>query len=168
MGKAIKKALGFVASIGLIVAGVVFANSALIALGVGLTATQVVGLFVNNNKAGEGFQNQLTLKKDLIAPRLIAYGKTGTGGNLIFQEAFGDSDEILSTIVAIAGHEITSFEKFKWGDEVVTFSGNNAVGKYHDHMFLYEHLGSDNQTADTELVNLSAKWTTDHRLRGIA
>ena len=168
MGKALKKALGFIAAIGLIVAGAILRSPQLIKLGVGLAITQVAGLFSKNQHAGEGFGDQLQLRKDPIAPRLVAYGKTGTGGNLVYQEGFGENNETLSTVIAVAGHEITSLEKFKWGGEVVSFTNNNANGNFHDHMFLYEHMGSDDQTADSDLVSLSSKWTNDHRLRGIA
>lgn len=167
MGKIVKKAAGFLLAAAVIAVGVITQNPALLRLGIGLAVTQVVGLF-RKNSSNIGFGENLKLRKDSIAPRQIVYGKFAEAGVVLYQEGFGSNNETLSTIIAIAGHEIESIETIKWGEDVVTFSANNAVGNFHDLLFMYEHLGSDDQTADANLVSLSSKWTNDHRLRGIA
>ncbi len=167
MGKIIKKAAGFILAAATIAVGVITGNPYLIQLGIGMAITQVVGLF-RKNPGEHGFGDNLKLRKDPVAPRQIVYGKAAEAGVILYQEGFGANNETLSTIIALAGHEIEGIAKFKWGEDEITFSGNNAVGDLHDHMFLYEHLGGENQAADTELVSLSSKWTTEHRLRGIA
>lgn len=167
MGKVIKKIGGFVLAAAVIAAGVVTGNPYLIQLGIGIAITQVVGLF-RKSPSIDGFGDQLKFQKDPIAPRKIAYGKTATGGIFVYQEAFGDDNETVSTIIALSGCEITSIEQFRWGEDVVTFTSNNAVGTFQNNMFLYEHLGDDDQLADADLVANSTKWTSNHRLRGIA
>jgi len=101
----------------------------------------------------------------------IIYGKVRVGGARIYDEATGQNNKYLHRIVAVAGHEIQSFDEIYINDEVVTLDGSGNVtspSKYDGKVRIKLHLGSPNQTADTFLVNESAHWTTEHRLRGIA
>jgi len=101
----------------------------------------------------------------------IIYGKVRVGGARIYDEATGQNNKYLHRIVAVAGHEIQSFDEIYINDEVVTLDGSGNVtspSKYNGKVRIKLHLGSPNQTADTFLVSESAHWTTEHRLRGIA
>lgn len=101
----------------------------------------------------------------------IIYGKMRVGGARIYDEATGQNNKYLHRVVAVAGHEIQSFDEIYINDEVVTLDGSGNVtspSKYDGKVRIKLHLGSPNQTADTFLVNESAHWTTEHRLRGIA
>lgn len=101
----------------------------------------------------------------------IIYGKVRVGGARIYDEATGENNKYLHRVVAVAGHEIQSFDEIYINDEVVTLDGSGNVtspSKYNGKVRIKLHLGSPNQTADTFLVNESAHWTTEHRLRGIA
>ena len=101
----------------------------------------------------------------------IIYGKVRVGGARIYDEATGQTNKYLHRVVAVAGHEIQSFDEIYINDEIVTLDGNGNVtspSKYNGKVRIKLHLGSPNQTADTFLVNESAHWTTEHRLRGIA
>ena len=54
---------------------------------------------------------------------------------------------------------------------IITLDGSGNVtspSKYNGKVRIKLHLGSPDQTADTFLVDESAHWTTQHRLRGIA
>jgi hypothetical protein len=110
----------------------------------------------------------LRLNKDPTAPRLVLYGKSASGGTMVYQEAVGGSKADLHVVIALAGHEIESFEAFEWAGTPITFSAGNAVGAFHDLMFLEEHLGTDDQAASAMLNAASTKWTSNHRLRGIS
>lgn len=101
----------------------------------------------------------------------IIYGKMRVGGAIVFDEATGDNNKFLHRIIAVAGHEVQSFEEIYINDEVVTLDGSGNVtspSQYNDKIRINLHLGSSDQTADSDLVAESAKWTTSHRLRGIA
>jgi len=101
----------------------------------------------------------------------IIYGKVRVGGARIYDEATGQNNKYLHRVVAVAGHEIQSFDEIYINDEIVTLDGSGNVtspSKYDGKVRIKLHLGSPNQTADTFLVNESAHWTTEHRLRGIA
>jgi len=101
----------------------------------------------------------------------IIYGKVRVGGARIYDEATGENNKYLHRVVAVAGHEIQSFDEIYINDEIVALDGSGNVtspSKYNGKVRIKLHLGSPNQTADTFLVNESAHWTTEHRLRGIA
>jgi hypothetical protein len=101
----------------------------------------------------------------------IIYGKVRVGGARIYDEATGTNNKYLHRIVAVAGHEIQSFDEIYINDELATLDGSGNVTspiKYNGKVRIKLHLGSPDQTADTFLVDESAHWTTEHRLRGIA
>ena len=112
----------------------------------------------------------------------IIYGKMRVGGARIYDEATGDTNEYLHRIIAVAGHEITSFDKIYINDSYVDFDDIDGDGnvstvtdadgsssdRYDGHLRINFHLGSPNQTADTDLVSESAHWTNTCRLRNIA
>ena len=101
----------------------------------------------------------------------IIYGKVRVGGARIYDEATGENNKYLHRIVAFAGHEIESFDEIYINDELATLDGSGNVtspSKYNGKVRINRHLGTSDQAADTDLVNESVHWTTQHRLRGIA
>ena len=128
----------------------------------------------------------------------IIYGKMRVGGARIYDEATGTNNKYLHRIVAFAGHEVESFDEIYIDDEIVTVNEGGyviapdkytkAVGigsiadlaealrsGYYDAatgrismVRIKTHLGSPDQLADEDLVSESAKWTSEHRLRGVA
>lgn len=145
------------------------ATSTLTAIAIG--ATIIGGLLApprfspEATAAAQGTLLSLNLRRD--APRLILYGEAATGGDLMYQEAVGSENEDLYTVIALAGHECNSITRFDWDGTEITFSGNNAVGNFNNKMFLFEHLGAEDQTVDSTLDAASSDWTSNHRLRGI-
>ena len=101
----------------------------------------------------------------------IIYGRMRVGGARIYDEATGTNNKYLHRIIAVAGHEIQSFDEIYINDEVVTLDGSGNVtspAKYSGKVRIKLHLGSPTQTADTFLVSESAHWTTQCTLNGIA
>ncbi len=101
----------------------------------------------------------------------IIYGKMKVGGAIVFDESTGVNNKYLHRVIAIAGHEVQSFDNIYINDKVVTLDGNGEVtspSQYAGNIRINLHLGSPNQTADSDLVSESNKWTAEHRLRGIA
>jgi len=146
----------------------------------------------------------------------IIYGRMRVGGAIVFDEATGANNKFLHRIIAVAGHEVHSFDEIYINDEVVTLVGNGYVkhqtkyfkltqdfsnfqsGKFFSVLTGAEftslsqlqayisgslllsttigerlirvktHNGSPDQTADSDLVSESTKWSNEHRLRGIA
>lgn len=112
----------------------------------------------------------------------VIYGKMRVAGARIYDEATGTDNKYLHRIVAIAGHEIESFDKIYIDDSYVNFSDIGADGnlstvtdadgttsdRYDDHVKINFHYGSPTQGADTDLIGDSAHWTSAHKLSGIA
>jgi len=112
----------------------------------------------------------------------IIYGKVRVGGVRVYDDATGTSNNYLHRVIAFAGHEIQSFDKIYINDSYVNFSDIDANGnvstvtdadgnsstRYNGKMRINFHLGSPTQSADSDLVSESTKWTSAHKLSGIA
>ena len=110
------------------------------------------------------------------ADHAIVYGKTKVGGPIIYKETT-NGDSRLHIIMALAGHEIESVEEVYLNDEQLTFAStltttlqtSTAPDKFDGKVYCAAFLGTDTQTAASELVTASGgNWTNDHRLQGIA
>jgi len=106
----------------------------------------------------------------------IIYGEARVGGARIYDSSTGGNNEFLHRILAFAGHEIDSYQEVYLNDEVVTIDGSGNVtspSRYDGFVRIKTYLGTDAQTADSDLISETSdltdgRWTSDHRLRGIA
>ena len=101
----------------------------------------------------------------------VIYGEVKTGGAVVYDNATGNNNKYLHRVIAFAGHEIDSFQEIYLDDELLTLDVNGNVTspeRYDGKLRIKEHLGADNQVADTDLVSEVFEWTTSHRLQGIA
>lgn len=106
----------------------------------------------------------------------IVYGEARVGGVRVYDASTGGNNEFLHRILAFAGHEIDSYQEIYLNDEVVTLDGSGNVtspSQYNGFVRIKTYLGTTIQTADPDLVSETAsltdgRWTTDHRLQGIA
>ncbi len=151
------------------------------ALGAALKALTPKPSFSSGGGAGANRGYQTTAIGTALDHQII-YGKVRVAGARIYDEATGDTNENLHRIIAVAGHEITSFDRIYINDSYVDFDdidedGNvstvtdadeSSSDRYDGHLRINFHLGSPDQTADTDLVSESAHWTNACRLRGIA
>jgi hypothetical protein len=105
-------------------------------------------------------------------PRRIIYGEVSASGPLTFASVTGANNEFLHLVVPLAGHEVDSIPRvFLGDDEVGTLDaqGNCISGKFSGYVRIKKYLGTDAQTADTDLVaECPDLWTTAHRGRGVA
>ena len=101
----------------------------------------------------------------------IIYGKVRVGGPVLYDESTGANNVVYHRIIAVAGHEVESFDKVYIEDEELTFDGSGNVtapARFLNLVKINFHYGTANQAADSELVAESAHWTADHTLSGIA
>jgi hypothetical protein len=108
----------------------------------------------------------------------IIYGRTRVGGVRVYDASTGTNNNFLHRIMAFAGHEIESYDEIYLNDEVVTLDGSGNVTsptRYNGFVRIHRYYGTDGQAADTDLISETAslsptagKWTTSHRLQGIA
>ena len=109
-----------------------------------------------------------------IAARQIIYGQTKTSGVIVYISTTGTKNEYLHLVVALAGHEVEDIGDVYFNDELaLTGAGSAAQGRFTGYAEIYKKLGSDTQTVETNLQTATSgltdgKWTSNHRLRGIA
>lgn len=108
----------------------------------------------------------------------IIYGRTRVGGVRVYDASTGGNNDFLHRIMAFAGHEIESYDEIYLNDEVVTLDGSGNVtspARYNGFVRIKKYFGTTTQTADPDLVSETSglpdnegRWTTAHRLQGIA
>lgn len=109
----------------------------------------------------------------------IIYGRTRVGGARVYDASTGTNNNELHRIMVFAGHEIESYDEIYLNDEVVTIdpaTGNvTSPARYNGFVRIKRYFGTDTQTADADLISDTAglavdagRWTSDHRLQGIA
>lgn len=110
----------------------------------------------------------------------IIYGRARVGGVVVFNGATGVNNKFLHQVIAYAGHEIEDFDEIYINDAKVTgldTNGNvsevtlpdgSTSDRYDGYIRINQHLGSPDQTADSDLVLEVDGWTNEHRLREIA
>ena len=108
----------------------------------------------------------------------IIYGETKVGGVRIYDSSTGTKNKFLNRVIAFAGHEIDSYQQIYLNDDLVTLdaSGNvTSPSRYKGLVLIKRYLGTTTQTADTQLISATStlaaskgRWTTDHKLQGIA
>jgi hypothetical protein len=108
-----------------------------------------------------------------IAARSIIYGRCRVSGTIVYISTTGTKNEYLHLVVALAGHEVEAIDEIYFNDEEVPLSGNQPTGFYAGVALINKKRGVPNDTADADLiaatVNLTdGKWTSDHKLSGIA
>ena len=163
-----------------------FASSAFL---LGLATTVVLGAAMRalmpkfSSGANRGYQ---TTAIGTALDHQVIYGKMRVAGARIYDESTNEEgsedNKYLHRIIAIAGHEIESYDKIYINDSYVNFSDIDEDGnissvtdadgttsdRYDDHVRIKFHYGSPAQEADEFLVDESAHWTSAHTLSGIA
>jgi hypothetical protein len=196
MGSAVSTALSVVGT-ALVGAGIVATGGiawGTVALGASMVAGSValapkprVQSLGNQNYQQQTSNRSLMIKQP-ITVRDTVYGESKKSGSILFMETTNNT-KMMHLVVQIASHEIQSFDKIYFNEEELTLSnyGTDARGiarfkptspsKYNKasdilitepKVRIKQHLGTDDQLADADLQAEVGKWTSAHRLRGIA
>ena len=167
--------------------GTVALGASMVAGAVALAPRPRVQSLGNQNYQQQTSNRSLMIKQP-ITHRDTVYGESKKSGAIVFMESTNNTKR-LHLIVQVASHEIQSFDKIYFNEEELTISstGNdsNGIARYkvtapskyatassdftgEFKVRIKQHLGTDTQLADADLVSEVSKWTTNHRLRGIA
>lgn len=152
------------------VGGAIIAQSSInlflaFAIGAGLSA--VSRALAPKPSLGSSMRGQSITNRDPVGTRKVIYGKTRVGGNIVFIESTGTNNEDLYLVIAIAGHEIDSYEAVYFNEEKV-YENGSYISDWNTYVTLFFYYGTDTQTANTTLEQASNKWTTSHKLSGVA
>jgi len=76
----------------------------------------------------------------------------------------------LHLVIVFAAHEVAEIGDIYFDDEAVPLDADgNATGRHAGYAYVSKHLGTDDQAADSTLMQEAPdKWTSEHRLRGHA
>ncbi len=115
--------------------------------------------------------NRTQMIKQPTVPRRMVYGETRVSGVLGFAESTND-DKYLHLVILMASHEVNSIGQIYINDTAITINGSGnctAPTQYANLIRIKKHLGASDQSADTDLIaDSNGKWTTNHKLSGIA
>lgn len=126
-----------------------------------------------DNYSADTRNRQVTLRS-AIAPRRVIVGETVVSGPIVFGDVAGAKNSDIWVVIPLAGHECEEISDLYLNEQLVpshAFDVNGKVteGPYANVVWMWAHLGSTGQTADTELMDaFPDKWTAAHRLRGVA
>lgn len=136
-----------------------------------LTSTVLNALAPKPSLSNAGATGYQVAGKSAAADHQVIYGTTRAGGVIVYDATTGTDNKYLHRVVAFAGHEIEEYTTFYLNDEALTLDSDGNVtspSRYNGYVRINTHLGTDDQTADSDLVSEVGEWTTNHRLRGVA
>lgn len=115
---------------------------------------------------GEQTSERTQLNLNPSPRRKWVFGQTAAAMDMYYAENYGDNDEISTIAIVHAGHLITSYERMWIDGEIVTFSGNNATGRWDGLLTREQKLGATSQTALS--INAGAIYTSTETASGTA
>lgn len=189
---------GFLAAIGTSLLTSVGVTAAAITSGLAIAVgTTLVGFVTytalrgsrlrDSGDGGASIGNQQILIRSTTEPRKIVYGEAVVSGPIVWQNTNSDAptpNGSLYAVIALAGHEIESFEGFYLDDKFIPIAdvdtaGDGAVDQdTNSHgfgpvggtpvLYIRGHTGASSQTVDTMMDSGFTLWASNHRGRGVA
>ena len=197
-----KKTFGKILGIGAIVLGAVLPGAGFLISAVGKVGAAIVGGVVaaglsavgsklvasaSAKSAGNAASSGIMVSvQDNVATIPIVYGRRRLAGRQIYVTTSGANNKYLHMVFAIAEGEIQEIERIIFGDNEIAFDGqvtpmtassgslaaSSARGRFTNRVSVEWRLGTNTQTAFTDLVSSSAgqegNWTSEHRGLGVA
>lgn len=149
--------IAFTATTGAIIASAAV-SAALAGIGMVLTPKPKAGLS----------SGVTTTIRNPIAYRKTIYGERRVGGVLLFIDSRESRNKYLDMVLAVASHEIESFEELYFGDDRVWDKAGGLISTYSNHVTLEFHTGAAGDPASPHLLANNPLWSPDHKLAGIA
>lgn len=135
-------------------------------------ASQALAKKPSSSLAGQN-QGQTVSGRQTIGAHQIVYGRNRIGGNVVYMHTTS-GNKYLHMVIAVAGHEIDSFEAVYANEEQVNLDANGFAsgGSYSGKIRVkYAHGSHTTQPftdLQTETAGTSGAWTSNHLLRGSA
>jgi hypothetical protein len=139
--------------------------TAAISIGVSAGINALLGAVFGSGR-GKPSDGQVTVRGS-VESRRRNYGIVHSGGVLTFEESSGGT---LGLVVTLGTGEESEILEHRINDKAVTVDGSGTVtdASYHGAVHIYTRLGTDTQTAISEVTAKFAQWTANHRQRGCA
>lgn len=139
--------------------------AAAFALGAGMSI--VSRALMPKPSLASAMQGMTSTVREPASSRKIVYGRARVGGSLIFIANSGSKNEYLHMVIVLAGHQIDGYEEIYFNDKKIWQSGTGYLSDWADYVRINRYDGTQT-TADSDLVNESVYWTTDHKVLGSA
>jgi hypothetical protein len=165
IGASIAASIGVTSTVGVLLV------TAAVYVGISLVTSWALSALAPKPSFGDATSRGLLVNaKDPISPFEFVYGEVRKGGTVTYYETTGENNKFLHQIIVLAGHEVDSINDIYINDEVGTLDGNGFVtsAPWSSKIRIRKHLGTDNQTVDTNLLAESAQIDSNFRGRGIA
>lgn len=94
-----------------------------------------------------------------IAERPIIYGRTRTGGTIVYFTTSGSDSKFLHLVIAVAGHAIDGYEKVYFDDQVIWEDGSYVDDWVQNAQINF--FDGTQTTADQDLINASNEWNSN-------
>ena len=106
--------------------------------------------------------------REPASSRKIIYGRMRVGGQVVFLSHSGEDNKYLHLAIAFASHEIQAYDEIWFNDNRIWTASGGFQGDWGTYVTIDRKFGTAGQSASTQLVNANSRWTTDHKLSGIA
>ena len=118
--------------------------------------------FDDQQNAAAQYEGVLVNKQSNVATIPVIYGQRKVGGTRVFIGSSGADNIYLYMVLALSEGEIHSIGDVYINDILSTDS------KYSGLLTINKYTGTDNQAADSTLVNANIGWNSAHKLSGVA
>lgn len=157
-----------------------------ISAAVGFLSQAALGIALNalapKPKLSGGTRGYNVTQRGSVVSHQVLYGEVKAAGAIVYDGSTGTNNKYLHRVLAMAGHEIESFERVWINDSYIDVTDIDVDGniptvvdpdgstsnRYDGKLRINFHLGSEDQAADSDLVSEVPEWTSNHRLRNIA
>ncbi len=106
--------------------------------------------------------------REPASSRKIIYGRMRVGGQVVFISHSGDDNKYLHMAIAFATHEIQAYDEIWFNDNKIWTASGGFQGDWGTYVTIDRKFGTAGQAASTQLTNANVRWTSDHKLSGIA
>jgi hypothetical protein len=106
-----------------------------------------------------------------LSPRRIVVGRARVEGTIVYEDGTDKKNRTLNMIVALCEGPITSIDAIYFDDKLVPVQSDGSIdsGTFKNKATIRRFLGAvDQQASGSAIAELEGKWTSDHRLQGIA
>ena len=100
--------------------------------------------------------------------RKIIYGKMRVGGQVVFISNTGDDNKYLHLAIVFASHEIQAYDEIWFNDKQIWTLTGGFQGDWGTYVTIDRKFGTATQAASSNLTSANVRWTSDHKLSGMA
>lgn len=159
------KVLRAIASVAMVVVGVITANPFLIGMGVSSTLS-IVSAELFGPKIPKSQLSRLNVTLDPSTPRKSVLGTTGMHLDLRYHESSGTNQEYIDYIICCAAHKVTSIDEIWFDDKKAWSSSGGVTSTYSGYLTVATVL--EGNSSNYISINGGSKWGSTRRLTGCA